>query len=222
MGNTNHDSHQLNGYGAADSVGLILGSGTNTLPATTSTAGSNFIDFRVKNTATSGDNRGLYLRQYLSGAGSSGEALRVFNTIDNVAGASAHGAHISLNFGTSGSVTGQAIAGRFTLHMPSTALAASNVTYSAVQAEIYSDGATSDPAGNLLSAFRVVNGGDTTGAADVDDDCALFDLQGWTAASGNMFVTGLTESTIAGNLSAALRIRIGAVTYYIPLADALT
>jgi hypothetical protein len=222
MANTNLDSLQLNGYSAADSVGLILGSGTNALPAETSTAGSNFIDFRVKNTATSGDNRGMYLRQYLTGAGSGGEALRVFNTVDDVAAGTAHGAHISLNFDASGSVTGQGIAGRFTLHMPSTALAASNVTYSALQAEIYSDAATSDPAGNILSAFRVVNAGNATGMADVDDDCVLLDLQGWTAGAAHMFATGLTANTVNAACTAALKIRVGATTYYIPVATAIT
>lgn len=224
MGNnvTNLDSLQLNGYNAADSAGLILGSGTNTYPATSATADTNLIDFRLKNSATSGDNRGVYLRFYQTGAGGGGEALRVFTTIDDVAAGTAHGMHCSLNFDTSGSVTGQGIAGRFTLHMPSTALSASNVTYSAIQAEIYSDAATSDPAGNLLSAIRVLNGGNATGMADVDDDCALLDLQGWTAASGNMFETGLTAATVAGNLSAALRVRVGSTTYYIPLATALT
>jgi hypothetical protein len=222
MANTNLDSLQLNGYSAADSVGLILGSGTNALPAETSTAGSNFIDFRVKNTATSGDNRGMYLRQYLTGAGSGGEALRVFNTVDDVAAGTAHGAHISLNFDASGSVTGQGIAGRFTLHMPSTALAASNVTYSALQAEIYSDAATSDPAGNILSAIRVVSGGNATGMADVDDDCVLLDLQGWTAGAAHMFATGLTANTVNAACTAALKIRVGATTYYIPVATAIT
>ena len=170
MANSNLDALQLNGNSAADSAGLILGSGTAASPATTATADKNFIEFRVENTATSGDNRGMYLREYLAGAGGGGEALRVFTTVDDVAAGTAHGMHCSLNFDTSGSVTGQGIAGRFTLHMPSTALSASNVTYAAIQAEIWSDGATSDPAGNLLSAIRVVNGGNTTGAADVDDD----------------------------------------------------
>ena len=222
MAITNLDALQLNGNSAADSAGLILGSGTAASPATTATADKNFIEFRVENTATSGDNRGMYLREYLAGAGGGGEALRVFTTVDDVAAGTAHGMHCSLNFDTSGSVTGQGIAGRFTLHMPSTALSASNVTYAAIQAEIWSDGATSDPAGNLLSAIRVVNGGNTTGAADVDDDCALLDLQGWTAASGNMFTTGNTAATVAGNLSAALRVRVGSTTYYIPLATALS
>lgn len=202
--------------GTVRTAAVLHGSGSSSAPTTTATANKNFLGYWVKNTATSGDNRGLYLRQYLSGAGASGDALRIFNTVDNVVAASAHGAHISLNFGTSGRVTGQGIANRSTLHLPSTALPASNVTYSAVQAEIWSDAATSDPSGNLLSFFRAVNGGDATGGADVDDDVALFDISGVTIASGNM----VAESTTEANYSHSVRVRINGTNYYMMLASA--
>lgn len=195
---------------------LVMGLGTSTARAQANAAGRNFLSFYFENYATSGDNRGMYLRQYLSGAGTSGEAARIFNTVNDVAAATAHGAHISLSFGTSGSVTGQGIAMRGTLHMPSTALSASNVTYSAVQAEIYSDASTSDPAGNLLSYFRAVNGGDATGGADVDDDAALFDISGVTIATGNMVAESATEA----NYSHSVRVRINGTNYYMMLASA--
>lgn len=195
---------------------LIMGLGTSTARAVTATADSKFMSFYLENSATSGDNRAMYLRLYLSGAGGGGEALRVFTTINNVAAATAHGAHISLNFGTSGTVTGQGIAMRATLHMPSTALA-SNVSMAAVQAEIYSDAATSDPGGStLLSYFRVVNGGDATGGADVDDDAVLFDIQGHTIATGNMVAASTTEA----NYSHSVKVRIGSTVYYMMLASA--
>ena len=198
-----------------DNASLLLGAGTSTNKFTTASADKKFMEFRLENSATSGDNRGMYLRFYLAGAGGGGEALRAFTTISDVAAGTAHGAHISLNFSTSGTVTGQGIAGRFTLHIPSTALT-SNVTMSAVQAEIWSDAATSDPGGStLLSCFRAVNGGNATGMADVDDDCYLLDLQGWTAASGNMFY-----ADTPGTLAASLRILIGATPYYIGLYSA--
>lgn len=206
----------ITGQGGADNNSLISGIGTSASPAATSTAGAYFKEYRFSSTATSGDARGEYLRLYISGAGGGGEAFRAFTTVNNVAGATAHGAHISLNFGTSGTVTGQGIAVRGTLHMPSTALPASNVTYSAVQAEIYSDAATSDPAGNLLSYFRVVNGGDATGGADVDDDAALFDISGVTIATGNMVAASTTEA----NYSHSVRVRINGTNYYMMLASA--
>jgi len=194
---------------------LLLGAGTSTNPMTTATADTKFMEFRLENSATSGDNRGMYLRFYQAGAGGGGEALRAFTTISDVAVGTAHGAHISLNFATSGTVTGQGIAGRFTLHIPATALT-SNVTLSAVQAEIWSDATTSDPGGStILSCFRAVNGGDGTGKADVDTDAYLFDIQGWTSATGSMFL-----ADTPGTLNGSLRILIGATPYYIGLYTA--
>lgn len=206
----------VTGQGGADNDSLISGIGTSASPATSSSPGAMFKEYRLESTATSGDARGEYLRLYISGTGGGGEAFRAFTTVNNVVGASAHGAHISLNFGTSGRLTGQGIAMRGTLHMPATALPASNVTYSAVQAEIWSDAATSDPSGNLLSFFRAVNGGDATGGADVDDDVALFDISGVTIATGNMVAASTTEA----NYSHSVRVRINGTNYYMMLASA--
>lgn len=207
---------------AANTDGGIIRAGTSSSPVTEDTADMRFVSLYFDDGATSGDARGIYNRLYITGAGGGGESLRSFTTVNNVAGATAHGAHISLSFGSSGKLTGQGIAGRFTLHMPSTALNASNVTYAAIQAEIYSDGASSDPSGNLLSAIRVINDGNATGMADVDDDCALLDLVGWTAGSGNLLTTGLTAGTVNAACTVALRIRIAGTNYWLPVATAIT
>jgi len=198
---------------------LVMGIGTSTGRAQANAASRNFLSFYFENFATSGDNRGMYLRQYLSGAGSGGEAARIYSTINNVAADTAHGAHISLNFADTGTVTGLGVAMRATLHIANQATQAG--TLSAIQAEIWSDGATSDPAGSLLSFFRVVNGGNATGAADVDDDAFLFNLSGFTAGAAKMFATGLTAATVNAATTASLKIRVGSTTYYIPLATAI-
>ena len=185
-------------------------------------ANAKFFEFRLENAATSGDNRGMYLRLKMSGAGGGGEALRVFTTVQDVAAGTAHGAHISLNFGTSGTVTGQGIAARCTLHLPTTALS-SNVTMAAVQAEIYSDGSTSDPGGSTkLSFFRAVNDGHANGKSDVDDDAALFELTGFTLGSGNMVSANTSgKSTLDFTNWVLLRIDIGGTTHYIPAAQTI-
>jgi hypothetical protein len=194
---------------------LLLGAGTSSNKMTTSVANTKFMEFRLENSATSGDNRAMYLRFYLSGAGGGGEAARIFTTVNNVAAGTAHGAHISLNFGTSGTVTGQGIAGRNTLHLPNAALT-SNVTMAAVQAEIYSDGSDSDPGGStLLSYFRAVNDGHADGKADVDDDVALIEIIGHTIAAGNM----LQAETDETKFSHKARIRIAGTDYFIMLTD---
>lgn len=199
---------------------LVMGLGTSTARAQANAANRNFLNFYLENYATSGDNRGMYLRMYHSGAGGGGEAARIFTTVNNVAAGTAHGAHVSLSFGTSGTVTGLGVAMRGTLHIANQATQAG--TLSAIQAEVYSDGSTSDPAGSLLSFFRVVNGGDTTGAADVDDDAFLFNFDGFTAGAAHMWVTGLTAATVNAATTCALKIRVGATTYYIPVATAIT
>ena len=206
----------VGGQGGADGKGLLYGAGTSASPATTATADSHFLSYYTQNTATSGDNRGMYLRQYIAGAGGGGEAARIFSTVSDVAASTVHGAHISLDFGTSGTVTGQGIAMRSTLHIPATALS-SNVTMAAVMAEIYSDAATSDPGGSTkLSYFYANNGGDATGGADVDDDVVLFDIQGHTIATGNMVAASATET----NYSHSVKVRVGATLYYMMLASA--
>jgi len=199
-----------------NSSAVIFGSGNSSYPTALEGSSANGLGFWMTSAETGSDIRGIYDRLYLTTAAASGEALRAFTSIQNVIASQAHGAHISLSFGTSGSMSGSGIATRSTLHMPSTALPASNVTYSAVQAEIYSDAATSDPTGNLISFFRAVNGGDETGGEDVDDDVALFDISGVTIASGNMVAASTTEA----NYSHSVRVRINGTNYYMMLASA--
>ncbi len=167
------------------------------------------------------DTRAAYNRLYLATAAGSGEAMRAYTTVLNVAAATAHGAHISLGFGSSGSLTGQGIATRSTLHLPTTALPASNVTYAALQAEVYSDGDESDPSGNLLSFIRLVNDGGA-GKADVDDDAAAIEFTGFTVGDGNMIAT--KAAAPAPNVTHSIRIRLpdGSAAYLYAGPTALT
>ena len=176
---------------------LVLGVGASASRATTATANKNFFEFRVENTATSGDNRGIYNRLYLGGAGGGGESLRSFTTIDDVAAGTAHGAHISLNFGDTGSITGQGVAMRGTLHIPDQAQ--SGGTYAAVQAEIWADGSSSDISGATTHAvWRTVVGGDATGGATVANFMD-FSVPAALIGSGVMVDTDITtHSAYAG------------------------
>lgn len=196
---------------------LLLGSGNSTaaLRMTTATANKRFMNFYFENTATSGDNRGMYLRLYLGGAGGGGEALRVFTSIDDVAAGTAHGAHISLNFTSTGSVTGLGVAGRNTLHVPNDASWAPG-TIAAVQAEIYSDGANSDTDGATeVSFIRVVNDGNASGIADVDDDANLITVTGGAVGAGNL-VQAETDET---KFSHKIRCKIHGTTMYLMACD---
>jgi len=201
----------ITGQSGSDHNGLLMGGGTAASPATTATANKNFVEFRFQTTATSGDNRGIYNRYYIAGAGAGGESLRSFTTISDVAASTAHGAHISLNFADTGSVTGLGVANRATLHIPDDASWAPG-TVAAMQAEIYSDGENSDTDGATeVSFIRVVNDGHVNGIADVDDDADLLALSGFTIGAGNMVQTETDET----KFSHKIRCNVGGTTLYL-------
>ena len=119
MTNNSLQSTLLKQGGYTSSTALILGGGTTAAPVPTAVANKNFVDFRTKTTATSGDCRGLYLRHQFAGVGGSGEALRAVGQINNVTaatGGTCNGGHISLEVaGASGKVSGSGNALRCTL-----------------------------------------------------------------------------------------------------------
>ena len=209
--------------GAAAASGLLFGGGTSADPITTSTADAKFIELRCETTASSGDNRLQYLRYALEGGGG-GECLRALTVVGSNLG-TAHGAHLSLTFeATAGGseCSGLGVAVRGTLHIPDIASWAPTGTYSAGMLEIYSDGTASDPAGMTeLSYLRISNSGGT-GKADVDDDAFLLSLQGFTAGAAKTLSTGLTAATVNAATTVAMKIKIGAVTHWLPLATAIT
>lgn len=192
--------------------------GSSSSFVTTTTAGKKFLQYYIENTASSGDNRGMYLRLKLSGGGG-GESLRVFTNVEANAG-TCHGSHVSLNFvATAGGseCSGLGVASRNTLHIPNVASWAPTGTYAAGMFEIYSDGSNSDPAGMTeLSVLRLCNSGDATGAADVDDDACIFSIQGFTAAGDTTSAISSTSLAEFPSNSIALRIKVGATSYHIP------
>lgn len=194
---------------------LTAGSGSSDR-VTTATANVKFLKFYFENTATSGDNRGMYLRLYLGGTGIGGEAARIFTTIDDVAAGTAHGAHISLNFASTGSVTGLGVAMRATLHIPNDAGWAPG-TVSALQAEIYADGSASDTDGATeVSFLRIVAGGTQAGIDDIEDDAFAISLQGFTAATGSLIELGTGMGTVTGTI----KIKVGSAIRFLPFYSA--
>ena len=193
---------------------ILMAAGASSTRATTALANKNFMEFRFENTATSGDNRGIYNRLYLGGAGGGGESLRSFTTIDDVTAGTAHGAHISMNFGTGGSITGLGVALRGTLHIPTTPLTGG--TYGAVLAELWADDAASDISGTTSHAvWRTNIGGNATGAATAVNFASI-DLPAAMIGSGTMVDTDITAGTHYGGLP----IVINGVTRWIALVSA--
>jgi hypothetical protein len=197
----------------AATAALLLGNGTSTTPASTSTAGKNFLGFWTESEATSGDSRGLYLRHYIAGVGGSGEAARIYGTVSDVAATDARGAHISLSFGSTGTVTSSGQALTTTLHIPNTTPLTG--TLSCITAEIYSEGSTSDPAGASLSFIRFAVNGDTTGDDDVITDAYVFDFSNLGgSASGSLWY-----DNTAGVVDEFIKVKTASGTRYLLLAD---
>lgn len=186
--------------------GLLFGAGaaSSSTLITTATASKNFVQLYTKSTATSGDNRGIYNRFYLSGAGGGGESLRTFTTVNNVAAGTAHGAHISLSFGTTGSITGQGLGLRATLHVPNQAQ--SGGTYAGAQSEIYYDGASSNIAGSTVhSIHRFIQDGNATAYAKALN---VFEFVNLSTGSGKMYYGETLRTIVNGSAK------------YIPLSSA--
>lgn len=183
--------------------------GTSASPIAINSANHKFISAYVQNSAVSGDNRLAYLRLYLAGAGGGGEAARIYTTVKDVAAGTVHGAHISLSFATSGSVTGLAAAVRATLEIPDAALI--NGTYYGAISELYFAGASSSLAGVAAHAIHCFqNAGDTTG-----DDTA-----GYVFAFNNLSSTQIQNGTTESNYAKALKIKVDGTDYFIMLANA--
>jgi len=208
------DTSTVTQEGAAPGA-VIMGTGTSTTRLKVATA-EKFKSFYQESTVTSGESVALYDRLYVSGAGGEGIGARIFTTVNDVAATNARGAHISLSYGTSGTVTGLGAAIEATLHVPSTAgMAGTNY---AIKAAINSDAATSDPAGaTSIAFFGVVNQGDATGAADVDDDAVLFDLSGFTSGAAKMWYDNTSNAA-----DEFIKVRTPSGIRYLVLSDSTT
>lgn len=200
----------------------VLNIGTTANPITFASSG-NVVNVRAKSTHASGDARSIYNRLLLYGAGG-GEASRNFTSVMANLG-TAHGQHNSLNFAAEAGgseCSGLGVACRNTLHIPNVASWAPTGTLSAVQAEIYSDGAASDPAGlTELSFLRFVSDGNAAGKADVDTDAVLMSIQGLASAADLTKVittASLAELNTGGTIG--IKIKVGTGTYFIPAVAA--
>lgn len=183
----------------SETDGCVLRAGIEATPlATAVLTDMKFVSIYTTSPATSGTVRGIYNALTLTGAGGGGESLRS-RTILKAGIETAHGAHLGLTLDSiAGYVTGLGVAVRATLELPSAALHAAG-TYAALMAEVYSNGTASDPAAVTDFAFlRVVNGGDATGAAHVEDVACFVSFVGGTAGTGNMIGAAVNEPSWAG------------------------
>lgn len=200
--------------GAAAASGLLLGVGTNVSPATSATADHKLIEIRAKSTATSGDNRLGYFRYEIGGAGG-GETLRALTDLTAAVG-TAHGAHISLQAGATGYVTGLGVGVRQQLYVKNEAVAA-NGTYYGGQSEVYFAGATGSLAAvakHAIHSFAAT--GDATGMATCVN---VWAIDGTAAADATKAISSVSLAELpAGTVGIA--VLINGSRYYIPAVAA--
>ena len=171
-------------------------------------AGKIFREYRYSFSGTTGDVRGMYLRLNIIEACAGGEALRAFTNCNDVEVATAHGAHLSLDFGSTGNITGLGCGSRSTLHIPNYALVGG--TYCGGMSELYADGVASDIGGTTVhSIHRFVMSGDGTGAATGDN---VFEFVG---LSGTQFAANAASTTHV------MRVIVNGTIYYLLLGDTL-
>lgn len=196
---------------------ILTGSGTSTLPVLNGEIGKNFHSSFCKTTSTSGTTRGRYDRLYLGATGTAcgdGEAGRFFTTIvgNCVANSGVHGVHVSTSFASGASNGGSTAAVRATFQAPNAVIGAG--TYTAVYAELYGDGASTDVTGATSISFaRFVQGG--TYASAKDKNINFITVEGVTAGADYVYRVAAPTT-----LAASLRCKVNGVVYYLPLYSA--
>ncbi len=204
----------------ASTAGTVISVGTSGTPLVNDTASQKWMSFYTDTGASSGVAVGYYHRNYVTGAGGGYCGCRIYADVAVVgsSGASA----IQATVGTGESTTAYSVTGLGTAVYAQVGLAnATSVggTFAVINAEVYSWGTNSDPANLALSIIRVSNGGDATGADDVDTDCYLLDFSGsnWTPGSGSMLDT--TASSAQGDATIKIKWSDGTSKYLLVADD---
>lgn len=155
----------------------------------------------------------LNLDTTMTGAGGVGGRAKFTLTTNVALGSWSNALKGEVTYGASGRTAGlgSAICAEMTLSAGTSA-----GTYSPIEVELnMGAGALT---GTLTSLYHAsVNG---AAAGTFDDNGYVINLQGLTAGAAHVFRTGLTGATVVGDMTAALRIKIGATDYFIPLATA--
>lgn len=153
----------------------------------------------------------------LTGVGGVGGRVRSLMTTNVALGGWSNALKGEVTYGASGRTTGlgSAIVGEMTL-----SAGTSSGTYAPFEAELNLGSGASTGTHTTLG-YLSVNGADAA-TFSTAAGTSILNLQGLTAGASNVFRTGLTGATVVGNMTAAIRIKIGSTDYFIPLATATT
>lgn len=204
----------LSKAGGAIAVNQVLfGHGTSASPATTALANKKFIELWCSSSASSGDNRLLYLQYFLTGGGG-GECIRGLTTLTAATG-TAHGAHVGLQLTGSGQISGLGVGMRATLMVPDKTLGG---TVAAIMAELFADGTSSDVSNG--TCLRCVLAGDSTGVSALSLTTTLLNIDGITIGSAG---AGQMVNAISGDKAVThlVKIKINGVTYWLMARNAV-
>ena len=181
--------------GNTASAGVLGGCGAEGATYTMAGASASALSFHITSASTADSNRAIYARLYLTGAAGGGEAGRFYTTVAGVGSPAARGAHISVGFTGSGTVTGESMAVKGTYMMPSKVQVLG--TSSCLCAEVYAEGTQSSASG-VLALFAGKLSGDATGVAILDNQVFLMDLDVGANAAGTMFSVPVNCPSMSG------------------------
>lgn len=198
-------------FGSAAHDGLLHGSGTSSTKYTMTGASKSALSYYVTTADTADSNRCAYLRLYLTGAAGGGEAIRGFCTV-GAACSQARGAHISLNYTGTSSITGESMAVKGTYHVPNSTLSCG--TSSVLASEVYADGASSDMSGTL-AMFGCHVSGNATGVTTLTGASKLLFMNITGVATSGFF-----KAKSAAAVTHTLQISVDGTPYYIMLSNA--
>ena len=193
--------------------------GSAAAPITTTIASNKFMGFYVSDSATSGTAVGYYMRLYPTGAGGGGCAGRFYCDLAGVAGNGGSGIQATCGLGEStsaGSVTGLGTGVYANVFFPNATVTGG--TYAAVNAELYSGGASTVISATSSSFIRFSNQGGATTA--IDSTAYLFSLVGFTSGASSTYYD--KGSAITGTIVGTLKILTPAGVRYIPTYGSLS
>jgi hypothetical protein len=193
--------------------------GDTTSPITSAIANAKFMGFYISNSATSGISVGHYMRLYVTGTGGGGCAGRFYCDLTGTSASGGSGIQATCGLGestTAGHVSGLGTGVYANVFFPNAAV--SGGTYAAINCELYSGGSSTDVSATRSSFIRFNVGGT---ADKVDASVYLFDLSGFTSASGSVYYYKGSAITPT-NLYGVVRVITPNGAAYIPLYNGMS
>jgi hypothetical protein len=208
---TNSGQQFLYGTSAAAATNsLLIGGGTSSYPCLTGTAGKNFVELRCKSTASSGDNRLMYLRYVPGGAGTGNfDCLRVA-TAPTAAVSVARGGDIGCEVSATGYVTGTAYGCRNQLYVQGI-VPAGGEYYGSI-AEMYFDASSTIAGPTAHAILCVAASGDATAVGTCKNALAFVGAAG--SGGGDMISLGANQSTVTGTIRILVNNAVRYLAYY--------